>query len=69
MPALEKDWRTSPFQLTGVNGFLYGRGASDNKGPIIALYAMNVKRVNPKPNPKRRLSQFVCDQGAAERVL
>lgn len=33
-------WRTDPFQLSSVDGFLYGRGVSDNKGPILAaLYA------------------------------
>jgi di- and tripeptidase len=33
-------WRTDPFRLEGINGFLYGRGVSDNKGPIIAaIYA------------------------------
>ncbi|KAJ5695618.1 hypothetical protein N7536_006030 [Penicillium majusculum] len=33
-------WRTDPYQLTSINGFLYGRGVSDNKGPILAsLYA------------------------------
>ncbi|KAI1159910.1 hypothetical protein F5B18DRAFT_664225 [Nemania serpens] len=34
-------WETDPFQLTGLNGYLYGRGVSDNKGPIMAaLYAV-----------------------------
>ena len=33
-------WATDPFRLEGVNGYLYGRGVSDNKGPVIAaLYA------------------------------
>ncbi|KAK1146289.1 hypothetical protein N8T08_003076 [Aspergillus melleus] len=33
-------WKTDPFQLTSMDGFLYGRGVSDNKGPILAaLYA------------------------------
>ncbi|PGH14313.1 hypothetical protein AJ79_03135 [Helicocarpus griseus UAMH5409] len=33
-------WNTDPFQLSSINGFLYGRGVSDNKGPILAaLYA------------------------------
>ncbi|KAJ5550543.1 Peptidase M20 [Penicillium sp. DV-2018c] len=33
-------WRTDPYKLTSINGFLYGRGVSDNKGPILAsLYA------------------------------
>ncbi|GAB0132241.1 hypothetical protein EsDP_00000682 [Epichloe bromicola] len=35
------NWATDPFDLTGTNGFLYGRGVSDNKGPIVAaLYAV-----------------------------
>jgi len=29
-------WQTQPFELTGVNGYLYGRGVSDNKGPCLA---------------------------------
>lgn len=33
-------WNSDPYQLTSLNGFLYGRGVSDNKGPILAsLYA------------------------------
>lgn len=34
-------WRTDPFVMDGLNGYLYGRGVSDNKGPIMAaLYAV-----------------------------
>ncbi|TXC08380.1 hypothetical protein FocTR4_00003357 [Fusarium oxysporum f. sp. cubense] len=34
-------WETDPFTMQGTNGYLYGRGVSDNKGPIIAaLYAV-----------------------------
>ncbi|CEJ80140.1 Putative WD domain-containing protein [[Torrubiella] hemipterigena] len=34
-------WSTEPFTAKGTNGFLYGRGVSDNKGPIIAaLFAV-----------------------------
>ncbi|KAF1970049.1 glutathione degradosome [Bimuria novae-zelandiae CBS 107.79] len=33
-------WKHDPFTLTGEGGYLYGRGISDNKGPIIAaIYA------------------------------
>ncbi|KAH8921636.1 Zn-dependent exopeptidase [Atractiella rhizophila] len=32
-----EQWSSDPFRLTGRNGFLYGRGVSDNKGPIIAV--------------------------------
>lgn len=34
-------WDTPPFQLTSVNGYLYGRGVTDDKGPCTAaLYAV-----------------------------
>jgi di- and tripeptidase len=29
-------WIADPFSLQGIDGYLYGRGASDNKGPIMA---------------------------------
>ena len=33
-------WKHNPFSLTGEGGYLYGRGISDNKGPIMAaIYA------------------------------
>lgn len=36
----EQTWDTNPFEMQGVNGYLYGRGVSDNKGPLLAaLYA------------------------------
>ncbi|KIW04317.1 hypothetical protein, variant [Verruconis gallopava] len=34
-------WNTDPFTLEGVNDHVYGRGVSDNKGPILAaIYAV-----------------------------
>ncbi|KAE7996969.1 hypothetical protein FH972_001645 [Carpinus fangiana] len=36
----QKTWINDPFHLAGIDGYLYGRGASDNKGPIAAaIYA------------------------------
>lgn len=36
------NWKTDPFKLKGRDGYLFGRGVSDNKGPIIAaLYAVS----------------------------
>lgn len=34
--AAEGSWASEPFTLDGRDGFLYGRGVSDNKGPILA---------------------------------
>ena len=34
-------WVTDPFTMAGINDYLYGRGTSDNKGPIMAaIYAV-----------------------------
>lgn len=36
-PAKKEDgWKTEPFQLTEIEGALYGRGASDDKGPALS---------------------------------
>ncbi|PKI83477.1 hypothetical protein MVES1_002670 [Malassezia vespertilionis] len=36
MPASE-DWESNPWELHGRNGYLYARGVSDNKGPVLAV--------------------------------
>ncbi|MCJ1477756.1 hypothetical protein MMC13_006429 [Lambiella insularis] len=34
-------WIVAPFDMQGIDGYLYGRGTSDNKGPLLAaLYAV-----------------------------
>ncbi|KAF7365438.1 Beta-Ala-His dipeptidase [Mycena venus] len=30
-------WDSDPFNMAGRNGYLYGRGVTDNKGPILAV--------------------------------
>lgn len=41
VPAKEEDWSYSPFIPTIANHCIYGRGAIDDKGPVISsLYAM-----------------------------
>ncbi|KAG5639431.1 hypothetical protein H0H81_002302 [Sphagnurus paluster] len=37
IPAPVEGWDSDPFTLTGRNGYLYGRGVTDDKGPIIAI--------------------------------
>ncbi|KAE9389922.1 Zn-dependent exopeptidase [Gymnopus androsaceus JB14] len=37
IPAPPEGWNSDPFIMQGRNGYLYGRGVTDNKGPIIAV--------------------------------
>lgn len=49
-------WTYSPFNATVKDNKIYGRGAIDDKGPVIAsLYAMKVIKDNLKVNKRVRL--------------
>lgn len=52
----ENDWNYSPFKATIDNQNIYGRGAIDDKGPVVAsLYAMKAVADNYKLNKRVRL--------------
>ena len=38
-PADKSNWDSDPFTLSGRDGYLHGRGVSDDKGPIMAMAA------------------------------
>lgn len=42
-PALKSDgWETEPFELVERDGKLFGRGSTDDKGPVLGwLHAIN----------------------------
>jgi len=49
-------WETPPFEASIISGNIYGRGAIDDKGPVIsALYAMKAIHDNLKVNSRVRL--------------
>ncbi|XP_010883469.1 beta-Ala-His dipeptidase [Esox lucius] len=49
---MEDGWATDPFNLTEIKGNLYGRGATDNKGPVLAwLHAVESYQATKKEIP------------------
>lgn len=51
MPAFNlKEWNSDPWSMEMRNGYLYGRGATDNKGPITAMIFAIRKLMEKSPN-------------------
>lgn len=41
IPASSKNWNTNPFKMTPKDGYLYARGVTDNKGPLlVSIFAI-----------------------------
>lgn len=56
VPAIREDWEYPPFQPTIEDSRIYGRGAIDDKGPVIAaLYAMKAVADTVKVQKRIRL--------------
>lgn len=58
-------WNTDPFVLTECDGKLFGRGSTDDKGPVIAwVNAIKVLQENNIPVPVNIKVRFslLCDK-------
>lgn len=36
-PVKRNLWHSDPFSMSGRDGYLHGRGVSDNKGPLLSM--------------------------------
>ena len=56
-------WSTDPFKMTQIGDRVYGRGTTDDKGPVIAsLYAMKLIKDSGRPMNKRVRMIFGCNE-------
>ncbi len=64
------DWKTDPFEAVEANGNLYGRGTTDDKGPVIASYyaVKMLKDLGIKFNKKVQII-VGCDEESGSRCL
>ena len=70
VPVTKEEWDQDPFLLTIKDNKMYGRGTTDDKGPLVAsLIAMKIlKDEGYKPNKKIRLIMG-CDEESGSRCL
>lgn len=65
---VEDDWTFPPFDLTLKDGYFYGRGALDNKGPLIStLFALYLIKKQNIPLKKRIRIMFGTDEEMGSR--
>ncbi len=58
-----ENWHHDPFGCEEVNGFVFGRGTLDDKGPVIAgLTAMRILKENNIPMNKKVMLICGCDE-------
>ena len=65
------DWTYDPFKLTREGDYVYGRGTTDDKGPVMeALYAMKLLRDSGvKLNKRVRLIMGCNEENGSRRVI
>ncbi|MEO5958924.1 MAG: M20/M25/M40 family metallo-hydrolase, partial [Opitutaceae bacterium] len=55
----EKEWKTRPFEPTIVGNRIYGRGAADNKGPLLANIAAVAGLLEENPRLPLRITFLI----------
>ncbi|WKY16341.1 hypothetical protein Q1695_001200 [Nippostrongylus brasiliensis] len=70
-PASKDDgWNSSPFELTEIDGKMYGRGSTDDKGPVIAwINAISVLQQNNVEIPVNLKFVFECMEESGSEGL
>lgn len=64
------DWSYDPFKLTSEGDFVYGRGTTDDKGPVIeALYAMKLLRDSGAKLNKRVRLIMGCNEETGSKCM
>eukprot|EP00172_Hildenbrandia_rubra_P001884 Plantae.Rhodophyta-Hildenbrandia_rubra.ctg24995.p1 GENE.Plantae.Rhodophyta-Hildenbrandia_rubra.ctg24995~~Plantae.Rhodophyta-Hildenbrandia_rubra.ctg24995.p1 ORF type:complete len:424 (+),score=61.98 Plantae.Rhodophyta-Hildenbrandia_rubra.ctg24995:1719-2990(+) len=69
MPANKKSWDTDPWKLTSKDGYFYGRGVTDNKGPILAVaFAIKELMENSKEGLSANVTMILEGEGENSNV-
>lgn len=70
VPVADQDWVHDPFTLTIEDGKMYGRGTTDDKGPLAAAYLALKILKDSGFTPKKRIRLIMgCDEESGSRCL
>ena len=64
-PAMERDWKTDPFDMASIDGYLYGRGTSDNK--VAAAHGSGLTLIERKPSVLQPMCQLLVRWNVPQR--
>lgn len=66
----KESWKTDPFDLTLIDGFMYGRGVADDKGPVVAwMNAIEAFIVRFRKLSLLKLCYFLYEIGTLDTCL
>lgn len=70
VPVNENGWATPPFELTQVGNKYFGRGTSDDKGPLLAAYyaAKIIEKSGLETRKKMRII-FGCNEESGSKCM
>ena len=70
VPVADQDWIHEPFKLTIEDDKMYGRGTTDDKGPLAAVYIALKILKDAGFEPKKRIRLIMgCDEESGSRCL
>ena len=70
VPVADQDWIHEPFKLTIEDDKIYGRGTTDDKGPLAAVYIALKILKDTGFEPKKRIRLIMgCDEESGSRCL
>lgn len=70
VPVNESEWESDPFELSIRDGKLYGRGSTDDKGPLVCSYIAMKMLKDSGFIPNKRIRLIIgCDEESGSRCL
>ena len=67
-PAMEREWATDPFEIAAIDGYLYGRGTSDNKVRTPDINATSPAKITLQSIESHAIYEIPCTMAVPDTV-